>query len=532
MKSSSDAKKISRPNTANAPSRRRQLALLAFLSGIAVCLYRLLFVYPLVPYEMGVDSPLLLAASLRMWWGQSLYLDFVHHIAPGSCDLYYALFRLFGPKAWIPSAALWCLGVGFAAVGIWAAGYFVRGWMKYVPALLFIAIPFRTRLDATHHWFSSLFVLGAATVLLKERKQLRLVAAGVLCAVASWFTQSRGEITIGSLVLFLLWEYANGHHDRRKFLKAVALLLASFCAAFGLLMGHHFWTAGVSNVINQTYVFVARYARFYRPHDNFDKYWYWDDLMNYTGFRSKRLLVIGLRVFMYLLIPAIYLLAGVRLIFVERKWRNSGSAPIVLFTLVGSFSFLLIARSPGLYRLSYDSMFAFILLSWYLAANKPGRLAIRGFAVGMAVLLAYFCHSSKVTILNLPAGQIAYRADPEYLDIERWLSSNTRPGDYVYQPFWGSFYFSYQLQNPTPIPSVSNTRAVPPEDLSQVVRCLGKNPVHYIIWGEQLNSSYDDLGADYLIPLRAFMRDYRLVHTFGDGRQLWRNDSVASSPRE
>ena len=59
--------------------------------------------------------------------------------------------------------------------------------------------------DATHHWYSTLFVLIATGVLLGGRSVRRVLAAGILCGLAAIFTQSQGLLSLIAIAGYLWW---------------------------------------------------------------------------------------------------------------------------------------------------------------------------------------------------------------------------------------------------------------------------------------------------------------------------------------
>jgi len=54
----------------------------------------------------------------RMLEGQVLYRDFFDYLAPGTDAIYFALFKLFGPRTWIPNAMFLLLGMGFLGLSV------------------------------------------------------------------------------------------------------------------------------------------------------------------------------------------------------------------------------------------------------------------------------------------------------------------------------------------------------------------------------------------------------------------------------
>jgi len=94
------------------------------------------------------------------------------------------------------------LGLGTAYLMIAISKTVIPGKAAYLPAALFLVVPFRSHLDATHHWFSTLFAMAALAVVIQRITAMRLVVAGALCGVAMCFTQSTGLPALLALGLF------------------------------------------------------------------------------------------------------------------------------------------------------------------------------------------------------------------------------------------------------------------------------------------------------------------------------------------
>jgi hypothetical protein len=496
-----------------------------FLAGVAVCLYRLLFVFPAIPYTPDADGPGFLYDAMRMVAGNSLYANFDQVLFPGTDDFYYAIVKIFGARAWIPAILLVIVGVAFAAAAVSMARRVVSGFMVYVPAILFLAIAFRTRLDATHHWFSVAFVTAAALVLLPQRSASRVLVAGILCAFAAWFTQTRGAMVVAGISVFLAWESILVRRSVRQFIRVEMLFLFAFSFALIALTGYHFWKVGPAVFYEQTFTNVLSMAR-YRPHNTFEKYMLWQDFTALADPLPKAIALTALQLCLYLLIPAIYILTLVRVIFVEKSWASNRRLPVVLITLLGLAEFVTIAPAPGLVRLPYGSVYAFVLLTWYLSSNVISRSSLQAFAVGMILFMAYFCRPSPYTVLNLPSGRVAFHgsdaAPNRSVTTFAWLAAHTKPGDFVYEPSWWKLYFLLHVQNPSPVFFLANDKSATPDKVVRSIAGLQSHPVRFILWDPVLDASYGDLSSDYLGPLRDYRtREYRMVRSFPDSLQLW-----------
>ena len=126
-------------------------------------------------------------------------------------------------------------------------------------SILFLLLPYRSVLDATHHWYSMLFEMAALAVLISSRTNMRSAVAGTLCGVAAFFTQSQGLLTVLGVGLFLLWEQ---HHKRESatwLLRREGALLATFSIAVAALNAYFVSKAGLGRFLYCTVVFPFKY---------------------------------------------------------------------------------------------------------------------------------------------------------------------------------------------------------------------------------------------------------------------------------
>src|SRR5207244_1073371 len=82
------------------------------------------------------DVTVYLLNAARMLEGQAIYKDFFQYTTPGTELVYFVLFRLFGPRAWIPNAMLFALGLSVTWLSIAISRKLVLGWLPFLSALL------------------------------------------------------------------------------------------------------------------------------------------------------------------------------------------------------------------------------------------------------------------------------------------------------------------------------------------------------------------------------------------------------------
>ena len=198
------------------------------LTGAFVYLYLNLFILPATPIHfLTPDSTSFLFNARRMQQGQVIYRDFFELTLPATEVYYLALFKIFGNRAWIPNATLILLGVGLTYFVLVISRKVISGKAAYLPALWFLVIPFRSQLDATHHWFSTFFVMAALALLVVNITALRLVGAGAILGVAFCFTQTSGFLAAAGLGLFFLWAALTGELSWGNFRRAQLYIWSS-----------------------------------------------------------------------------------------------------------------------------------------------------------------------------------------------------------------------------------------------------------------------------------------------------------------
>ena len=182
----------------------KRLAATLLLSG--VFLYLQVYSFPSTPRFASGDQAIYLYHGTRMLNGELIYRDFDHFTFPGADVLYMSLFRLFGVRMCIPQAMLVVLGMCMVWLLTLISRQVLRGPTCFLPALLFVSLPFSSYLDATHHWYSTVATTGAVALLMKRRTLARLAWAGVLLGIAAFFTQSM-VLVLGGIAVFLAWEH-------------------------------------------------------------------------------------------------------------------------------------------------------------------------------------------------------------------------------------------------------------------------------------------------------------------------------------
>ena len=508
----------------NHPSKDRSgLLTVSVLLGGFIFLYLSLFRLPAIPipYLQGDSATYLFNAS-RMLHGQVIYRDFFEFTPPATEVFYFILFKIFGNRAWVPNATLILLGLSTAYLMIVIARKVISGKAAYLPAALFLVVPFRSHLDATHHWFSTLFAMAALAVVIQRITAMRLVVAGALCGVAMCFTQSTGLPAMLALGLFFLWAAATREMSWINFRRVQLYLWSSFAIVVVVFNAHFAFKAGPRTFLFQTVVFGLHYWRA-EPWNRFSVYmtdmpvlqaWY-------------RLPAFAIWASIYLLIPLIYILFFVRYRDEKTEQTEVPWDRLLLIALMGLMLFLGVAAAPSWMRLCCVAPPGVILFVWFM--NSPGRfLRIRTTALwAMVIILAVGeCGERWVgwqEVVKLPIGRVVMYNRVEY-QMAEFLLKDTKPGDY----FFGNNVLNYllDLRDPSPIPYVTSSDYTRPEQIQQTIQGLEKYHVKYIYW----SSSFDmppaaGGGTNHVAPLRAYLLSHyqRVKSIAGDDchRSFW-----------
>jgi hypothetical protein len=490
------------------------------LVGAAVFVYLQLFILPDIPVIPSGDQSTFLLDGRRMLEGQVLYRDFFQFLFPGTEFIYFALFKLFGVRAWVPGAALVLLGVGFASTSMVISRRLFDGTSIVLPGFLFLAIPFRNApiYTGSHHWYSTLAVMAALAVLIERRSLRRLAVGGALCGVSAWFNQTGGAAGLLGFAIFLLWERYQTKETWRSLLGRLILLIGSFVVALVVLSSYFVWKAGLNHFVYSTMVFLLKNCPQY-PFMRGDRYG--TDMPSFDGwYKSPHL---GTWMVIELLVPWVYFL------FFLRARRERGNRPqepwdrLMLVSIVGLCLFLSVAPSAMNYRLCTVSLPALILLVWFVRwPGKIERIALQLFWTGLVALMIAETRSIQMRwhgTVELPMGRVATfdRDDPQEF---RWLVSHLKTTDLLFAS--DTLNFELGLRNPTPIDYLSTSDFTRPEQVRDVMDILEAKHVRWVEWFQDLDSPGGP--GDHLGPLRAYLRaHYHMANTFGDEQILERN---------
>lgn len=475
-----------------------------------VSLYLCLFRFPLIPIWMGFDQVgvFVLDAS-RFWAGDRFYLDFFDMTTPGIKLVHVLFFELFGQRNWIPNADLLLSGVLLTSLIAFISRKVLRegALLSLLPAVLFLAFYFIPVMVDSHRWYSSAASYAALAVVLERRSTKRLTIAGILCGMATFFTQTQGFFTAAGLVVFLLWE---GDGDklrwRQRVLKAI-IVLASFLTTVLVTESYFVWKAGWSVFFDCLVRFPAIYAHLARADDSFSVYLSEiprSGSMIHLLFDQSRYLLL------YALVPFIYFIA---LIMNKRYGRNQQAITLTILLSIMGLSFLGgVAPSPSYFRLCSVCGPALILLVYFLQGHHPiQRIAVA--CLSTAALFSIVHHTiqiqtAPINVLQLQRGPFAFsKASIDDYQFLAWLSAHTHPGEIFFSAGDAGIYYPLALRPMDKTTDYDNTGFTRSQDVQNAIDTLERYRVRLIEWPPGVCApEFYRSNEDHLAPLRSYVQ--------------------------
>jgi hypothetical protein len=495
-----------------------------FLVLAAAFLYLIQFRLPFTPIFTGGDENLLLPDATRMLEGQIIYRDFFELVTPGLAVTNLGLFKLFGVRVWIPEISLLLLGLGLASLITLISQKVLRGPAVYLPSVLFLTCAFGFGLDDTHHWYSALCELGAVAVILEKRPPVRILAAGALCGLASFFMQTQGVFAATGISIFLIWDGRRAGRRCQEISKSLGCLFASFGAAFLATSAYFIHMAGLSRFLYCVMGFSIKYWSAYRQSDSlYSVIFEFRSLLGLDALPG-----LGIFLFIHALLPLVYVWFWMR--YRKQASKTESAVPLMLLSIVGFLQFLGLASAPTTFRLFAVAPLGLILLVWLLRGQtRLSRIStgiLWAVAIGVAIVLPLRIQSRPVRYLDLPRGRVA--VDNAYYESLLWWSQHTRPGDFVFTASGTEILFPLALRIPAEVNYVTNTDFTRPDQVRNIVAALAEKQVRFVLWDSVANGEGTLLSRDIPSgPIRASLRGaYRALKTFMGGDYLPTGDHL------
>jgi hypothetical protein len=506
-------------------TRPKTWLVLLILLASGIFLYLQVFVLPATPRVASGDQSIYLHSAARLYEGQLIYRDYDQFTLPGTDVLYLALFKLFGIRAWIPQMMLVLVGVISTWLSMVITSKVMNGPAVFLPALLFLTLPYTGYLDGTHHLYNVLAATSALAVVIEKRTPARLAWAGALWGLGTCFTQSLilGPPAFG---LFVAWEHHRSKEEWRALLRKECYLWASYVAMVAVFNAYFVWKAGLNQVFYFSLTFIAKYYPTYEI-GTWKTYMVgWPSVHDWANWPD-----LAAWPLIHLLIPLVYILFFVRIWRQERLQPEQPWHRLMLVNITGLCLFLTIAHAPAWNRLYTVSLPALIMLVWFLNFPfKLERMLLRGLwamVVILAIARPIVTQTRWRAVLDLPTGRTAFFTDVEYQET-KWLLERTHPSDY----FFGNqlLCFDLGLRNPSRVPFVTPYAFTRPEEVLNVVQGLETQKVRFVSWYPGL----DDPSAteeNYLAPLRRYLQDdYHVAQRFANGHTIWERNGGITSP--
>lgn len=499
---------------------------LIFLGVCFAFIYLQLFIAPFTPILYEEDHLYIMHDAWRMYEGEVIYRDFFQIMYPGTQLLYLAFFYIFGLRFWIVDAIILlqamvsvglCLAVSRRIIG--------DRWYAYLPPSLYLFFGFRWfGIDGNHRVLSPIFAMLAVYVLLKQRTYKRIIAAGALCAVASFFTQQRGMLAIGAIGLFLIIEGISNRHPFRDVINRCGVASIAYVLTLAVLILPFIIAAGPSRFFGYTLFFITSYVQ--DPTANYNAY-----LLGARTVLSMGYLISASMLLYYFLIPLVYV-AAIAYLWFTRKRNVSGieREGVLLVSLLG-LAFAAGTFAPNPSRLFQIAAPAVIVFGWLVfqmrpIMNIPVRVAVIGLAVfGLGAAMRTQTQWQPI-VLNAPTGDIAFLS-PVTIEKYKWLNENASPGDYVFEVYNCTVNFPLLLHNPTEATFLLNTGYSPPWQVAGVIDSLEAKKARFIIWDGNWDAEVSVLAdGERLKPLHKYLNEkYAMQHQFtpytGRSPQVW-----------
>ncbi len=454
-----------------------------FLSLVAAFLFLQLFRFPATPILFEGDHAVHLSNAWRMYQGEIAFRDFFLFTFPGTEIYYFVLLKLIGAKLSILNATIFSLLLGLSAIGLFLSRQLLTGWAVYLPVSIFIIIGFRTLgIDGSHRFFSVLAVLLAVAVLFSHRTFFRLFLAGILCGLASLFTQPRGLMGVVAIISFILVEKVYKKQNFQTFIYSVVSVILPFILIIGLTSLYFIIAAGFENYYFATFVFPVKHY----PAD------IWNNpsafLRDVPDFRNTSL-SLSMRqaapiLFNYVLIPSIYLFFFLVLWLKREKLPVEKKLQLILLNLTGLFLAIGIFSAPTsirLYQISIPGLISLVWISQHFFSFPKIMLSFLTALGLLGLSYSYQRQTIPVYLLDTPSGSTVFLSK-EILSRYRWVAEHTQPNDYLYEAHHPSLYMIFQLKNPTPMPLIRPNNYTSAEQIGNVVKGLEQNSPRYIIW--------------------------------------------------
>jgi hypothetical protein len=507
------------------PGQIRTIHFVLFFIVTFVFLYLRTFLLPGIPLLAAGDETLYFIHGIRILHGQVPFRDYFTYVMPGVDLLYAGAFGLFGIHAWLAQAFEILLGGVIAVVLVWISRSVLSGPAIFLPSLLFLVLDFDVTKDATHHWYSTLFVLIATGVMSGGRSARRVFAAGTLCGLAAIFTQSQGLLSLIAIAGYLWW--TGEGNTRRRAIQLVALVLP-FVVIVGGFLGYFVYRAGFASVYYALVTFVFRYFPGMKTHT---PYVYFMLIPTHHTLGDVTRVIPYL--FIHVFLPFGYLFCLFRLFREKKTMDRRMWESVLLINLVGLALFAAIANAPSYYRMCMVAPPVTIVCVWLVGGASIAQRRMRGLlwvvAIVAMVTLPFQLQRRWRGYVNLPTGRTAF-LDPVLYEEFRWFAQKTHPGESFFDG--PQLTFALSLDNPTTVDYVTQTEYTTTEQVAAAIQGMEKHQTPLVALYQHNYAPRADLNArrrpgnNLARFLDYVYRNYHMVKVF-PSLQIWeRNQRI------
>lgn len=507
--------------TRDAPCAMRGWFVPLMLLGISGYLFLNLFRLPNVPILLSGDQVYFWMNGQRMLNGERPYVDFFQFTPPGADIFYFGLFKLFAPRIWTLNLTVLVLGTALCWVCFKIAEQIMERHLALLSTLFFITLIYTRLLNATHHCFSVLAIMGATALLMHGTSYLRIGISGALLGLASFFTQTHGVAALLAIMISMWWEHSSTGGEWATFWREEATLVSSFACAWILLSAPFIASIGLKQLWYFQVTYVTK-AMVHGPETHLlgmPEYPNWRALP-----RSFLIAEYGRHIFVYATLPLVYLAVLIRcpkewLSDYRRAWK------IALLGLVGSALCGELIFSLNWLRLYTVSMAGIILLVWVISTSsvlrRYGIALIWTTVAALGLGQTWSTQHREFVTAELPAGRSAVA--PHDFEELSWGMQHTSPGEFLFQASWPGLYIPLGLRNPVFLDTAGTM--LNPDWAERVIQQLEAKQVSYVIWAARLDYAVDPRRprTANIVPLRNYLKgSYQLAKVFTNGDEAWK----------
>jgi len=500
---------------------------LFLILAVTFCyLYISLFSLSGIPYFGNLrqvsDQAAFWTYACRMLSGQVFLRDFHQFTPPGTDLIYAAVFHWFGASMCSINWTILWLGIVLVIVCYYLARSVLRPGMAALAALLCLVVLYGDRLDATHHWFSSLANLLAVLILSSRRNWPSIAAAGTFIAFAAFCTQTSGAVGLLACCAGLAWEWRNSQISSRLLLSRSMLLFGAAFVVWLPISWRFIAQAGPAKYWYEQVIYPPKDGNF--PTGFLIPHFTWS-----AHPRPAVALFDHLTTYLLLLLvcPWVTILCARR-----RSGTNQSSVALFLLASLGVFQALEVVTMLNWNRMAAAAIPSMILAAWLISRMGPAKRAAVAacWCIVAAIILVepLAMRMHTYTRADLPTGMALLRKDDagEVL----WLAQHTHRGDWFFEAANTRLYVPLALKNPTSVHLLMALDSTLPSWVTEVVQGLDQSRTRYILW-----SPHSGIGAvermhalpgDQLDPLRSYMqRTYMRVAVFANGDEVWERNN-------